>query len=359
MSDSFEIRPYEPTDREAFLALFEEVLGGRMGTARFEWKYERNPYVDHVPIVVATHDGALVGARSFFPLPVAAGEDTYTAFQPCDSMVHPAHQRQGLFTRMTEAAIERYDGVDLFFNFPNHRSLPGNLKLGWEVVGERETYYRVQNPAVWLSQPAPIEAIARSLAEGYTAIRDRLRGASAMFDRSWTDGVPSSVLAKLATAETVPEFHVVRDETFYNWRFDNPTRAYRTGVASRDGTPIAAVVYSRREREDGSTIVRLVEVSPLSADPGTTQANALGELLDDVVRTDADLYTAPGDALARPLLTVRGFHSDGRPPLAWLTASSTHVVRPGGVAGSDWTRSGLALTEPANWRLAACEVDSE
>jgi GNAT superfamily N-acetyltransferase len=359
MGESYDIRPYEPADRDAFLTLFEDVLGGQMGPPWFEWKYERNPYVDHVPIVVATHNGNLVGARSFFPLPVAAENDTYTAYQPCDSMVHPAHQRRGLFTRMTERAIERYDDVDLFFNFPNHRSLPGNLDLGWRVVGERETYYRVQNPAVWLSQPRPVESVARSLAGGYTALRDRLADSSATFERSWNERVPSSVLTALADSMTVSEFHVVRDETFYDWRFENPTRTYRAGVASRDGTPIAAVIYSHQERSDGSTIIRLVDVLPLSAETGTARVSALGELLDDVLRTDADLYTAPGGALPRSLLNARGFHSDARPPLGWVSTSSTHVVRPGGVEPNGWTRSGLDLTEPASWRLAACEVDSE
>ncbi|MCU4974149.1 GNAT family N-acetyltransferase [Halobacteria archaeon AArc-m2/3/4] len=371
MTDSYEIRRYEPADRDGFLALFEEVLGGEMGAEWFAWKYEQNPYVDHVPIVVAERDSGsnsdseLVGARAFFPLTVAAGTDRYDAFQPCDSMVHPDHQRQGIFTRMTERALEWYDDVDLFFNFPNHRSLPGNLELGWEIVSTQETYYRVQNPAIWLSQPWPVESVARALARGYTSVRDRLADSTGGFDVVRHDHVPPTVLSMLAGSETVSQFHVVRDETFYEWRFENPHWSYRTVVATHAETPVAAVVYGRRERTSGSTTVRIVDVLPLadterSLDSNSRRTAALSRLLDDILRTneDADVVVAPGGVIPRSVLNARGFHSDSRAPLRWISSSSTHVVRPAGANPSDWTRSGRRLTDESNWRLALCEVDS-
>lgn len=374
MNDPYEIRRYEPGDRDAFLALFEEVLGGKMGTEWFTWKYETNPYVDHVPIVIAERDTEVVGARAFFPLTVAAGDDRYDAFQPCDSMVHPDHQRRGVFTRMTEKAIEWYDGVDLFFNFPNHRSLPGNLKLGWQVVSTRETYYRVQNPGVWLSQPRPVESLARAIARGYLSVRDRLADSTVGFDVSRYDRVPSSLLSTLAESEPVSQFHVVRDDTFYEWRFENPLWSYRTVVATRAETPVAAIVYGRRARESGPTTVRIVDVLPLAngrdaeteteveaeADSDSLRTAALSTLLDDILRTneDADVFVAPGEVIPRTVLKSRGFHSDERAPLRWVTSPSTHVVRPSGAVPDDWTRSGQRLTDESNWRLALCEVDS-
>ncbi|MFU8866892.1 GNAT family N-acetyltransferase [Natronococcus sp.] len=361
MSDPYDVRRYEPSDRDAFLELFEEVLGGRMGTDWFAWKYEANPYVDHVPIVVAERDGELVGARSFFPLRVGAGDDRYDAFQPCDSMVHPDHQRRGLFTRMTERAIERYeDDVDLFFNFPNHRSLPGNLKLGWRVVGEQERYYRIQNPTAWLPALEPVESLARTVASGYGSFRDRLAGSRDAVERVRYDGVPTATLAALAGAETVPAFHVVRDEAFYEWRFENPLWRYRTVLATRGETVVAALVYGRRERADGPTTVRLVDVLPLAAGTEAYRTAILSGLLEDVVRAnrDADVLVAPGSVIPGGTLRSRGFHSDQRPPLTWTTSASTHVVRPSGTEPTDWTLSGRRLTDASNWRLALCEVDS-
>lgn len=356
MSDPYTVRPYDPGDQGAFLDLFERVLDGLMTPAWFAWKYEDNPYVDHVPIVVADHEGDLVGARSFFPLAVAAGTDRYEAFQPCDTMVHPDHQRRGLFTRMTERAIERYDDVDFFFNFPNHRSLPANIDLGWRVVGTRETYYRIQNPAAWLPGLGPLEGVARSLAGGYLSIRDRLASAGDC-ELAHYEGVPASLLTDLA--DRVPQFHVVRDDTFYGWRFESPQRTYRTVVARDDGGTVAAVVYSRRTG-DRPTTVRLVEVLPL--DPGSPgRSDALAACIDEVLRAnpDAGVFSASGDAIPRPVLEERGFHSDRHVPLQWVTSASTQVVRPSGPEPTSWRRSGQDLADATNWRLAGCEIDSE
>ncbi|ELY99384.1 GNAT family N-acetyltransferase [Natrialba asiatica] len=356
----YEIRQYEPADRDAFLDLFADVLGGRMGEDWFAWKYERNPYVDSVPIMIARRGDELVGARAFFPLRLAAGDDEFSAFQPCDSMVRPEHQRQGLFTRLTERAIDRYDDADVFFNFPNHRSLPGNLKLGWQVVSDRETFYRLQNPTAWLSRLAPVESVVRSLASGYVSIRDRLADSSDAIELSRYDHVPASLLATLASSETIPEFHVVRDETFYEWRFANPHWTYRTVVTTRNEAPAAAVVYGRRNRTNGPTTVRIADVLPLAEGTSSSRRTALAALLDAVLREnrDADVIAAPGSVIPRSVLQARGFHGDQRAPLKWVTSPSTHVARPAGEPPLDWTRSGRRLTDDSNWRLAFCEADS-
>ncbi|WP_137286472.1 GNAT family N-acetyltransferase [Halorussus salinisoli] len=366
MSETYTVRPYESTDERAFLSLFEQVLGGRMGEEWFDWKYRSNPYVDHVPIFLAETDDEVVGARAFFPLELRADGAEYLAFQPCDTMVAPDHQRRGLFTRMTEAAVDRYaDDVDCFFNFPNDLSLPGNLKLGWEIVGEQATYYRVQNPAAWLSDAVPLESAGRLAeplksaggfaARSYLSVRDWQASSAGEFARRWHDGVPPELLASLADAGTPRRFHVARDETFYRWRFDNPRWTYETVVARDDG-PAAAIVVASRTRRDGATLARLADVVPLVG--GADRERALSALLPAVLRrhADADVILAPGDSLPSSLLSAHGFHSDRRPPLSWVASPTVQVARPVEEQG-DWTLRDRALTDHRNWRLALCERD--
>ncbi|XVH33654.1 GNAT family N-acetyltransferase (plasmid) [Haloferacaceae archaeon DSL9] len=362
MTETYAIRRYDHADRDEFLTLFDEVFDAWMGGDWFEWKYDRNPYAEEVPIVVAEHDGSVVGARSFFALPVAAGSDRYLAFQPCDTMVHPEHQRQGLFTRMTETAIEWYsDDIDLFFNFPNHRSLPGNLKLGWEIVSEQERYYRVQNPAAWISQLEPVEPLARRIAGAYLAAKDRLAGSSDEFDLEWYDRVPSAQLASLAATETHQQFHVARDEQFYEWRFANPIRAYETVVATDGGSPVAAVIYVKIERPTGVSAVRFIDVLPLSGEQNARRTAALSSLVGAICRRhgDVDLLVAPGETIPEAALRAYGFYSDKQPPLGLVATPTTHVVRPPGEDPREWTLGGRRLDDPDNWLRALCEVDSE
>ncbi|MGM0606680.1 MAG: GNAT family N-acetyltransferase, partial [Halobacteriota archaeon] len=141
----YTIRPFEDRDRKGFFRLFEHTFGQKKSDEWFEWKYVDNPYVDHVPMYVAELEGELVGARPFFALPIAREGWIGLALQPGDTMVHADHRGQGLFTRMTEAALETYvdSDVDLIFNFPNAKSGPGYRKMGWEVVDRIREFIRV------------------------------------------------------------------------------------------------------------------------------------------------------------------------------------------------------------------------
>lgn len=381
--DEYVVRPFEPDDEEAFRSLFEAVLGGRASAEWFDWKYRANPYADHVPVLLAEADGEVVGARAFFALELRADGRAFSALQPCDTMVRRDHRRRGLFTRMTEAAIDRYaDEADYFFNFPNHLSLPGNLDLGWEVVAERATYYRVQDPSTWVADafsadsdeglvgtaesPGRLaEAVAsagrlvgRLGATAYLSVRDRLAPEETGVGCRWHDGVPAGLLGSLADAGAPRRIHVARDERFYDWRFENPRWNYETVVA-RDDSPTAALVVGRRTRRDGTTVAQLADVVPLAG--GVDRERALSALLSAVVRrhADADLLLAPGDPLPTSLLSAYGFHSDLRPPLSWVSSPTVQVARPVADDG-DWTvgERERALTDARNWLLARCEQDS-
>jgi len=63
----YTVRTFESDDRSAFLSLYESVFGHQRNADWFRWKFSENPYVDHVPILVAIEDGVPVGFRSFSP----------------------------------------------------------------------------------------------------------------------------------------------------------------------------------------------------------------------------------------------------------------------------------------------------
>lgn len=353
MSEQYTVRPFASGDREDFLSLFEAVLGGDVDDEWFEWKYVDNPFVDHVPIVVAAEDGRVVGARSLFALRMAAGDRRYDALEPCDTMVHPDHRRRGLFTRMNERAIERYaDRADLFFNFPNDRALPGNRKLGWRVVERPATYYRIQRASALAPRAGRVGDAA---ARGYLRLRERLADAGGDYGVEWVGGVPAETLASLAD-ESVPGLHAARGEPFYRWRFADPRRSYETVLATDGGEPVAALVVGESRSDGGPTVVRVADVLPLGDVPGRTRA--LATLLDAVVDASvhADLLVA-SDALPSSVLSSRGFHSDRRPPLSLVASPSVHVVRPLPGRLESWSLDGQSLTDPETWRLTLAEVD--
>ncbi|MGM0590299.1 MAG: GNAT family N-acetyltransferase [Halobacteriota archaeon] len=361
MAGQYRIRPYASTDRDEFLDLFGDVLDGHVDERWFAWKYENNPFADHVSLVVATCENSLVGARGLFALNLRAGTKTYTALQPCDTMVHPDHRRRGLFTQMTEFALDQYaDEWDLLFNFPNDQSLPGNLKLGWRVVEERTTYYRVQDPT---ALGTPLESFGAMLARSYLRLRERVAVTDRALDVQWFETVPATTLAALAD-DTVDELHAVRDEEFYRWRFENPLWSYTTAVATDADDPRAAIVVGHR-RTDETEVAQLAEVLPLnhardSQGERTGRKGALGALLNAVLQRFAgcDVVVAPGRVLPRSLLSARGFLGDTRAPLSFVSSPTVHVARPVSGTFEDWSIGDCSLTDPEAWRLGFAEVDS-
>ncbi|SNZ12691.1 Ribosomal protein S18 acetylase RimI [Natronoarchaeum philippinense] len=379
-SETYEIRRFERGDAAGVLELYETVFGEERTNAWFDWKYRENPAVDHVPITVAVDpDDGVVGARPLFALPMAAGEHRFLAVQPGDTMVHPDHRRQGLFTRMTERAIERYDDheVALFFNFPNEQSGAGYRKLGWRDVGEVTTYYRIQSPSAWLDDASGAVAAGATVADlaaaGYHRARDAVAPSADGISVDRYREVPVTTLVALYRGGVPAGFHAVRSEQYLRWRFQNPRWTYRTYVArDRAGEPLAAAVVGRKSAGDDA-VVRLTDALPPVPEDGPLVA------LLDAVLSDADdaAAVAAPSCLPETVLSRFGFHPDTAPPLSLVSSATTHVARPATVDvrksnalssqpesgpdsgdADDWTLSGRSVTDPDSWTLTFGEQDT-
>jgi hypothetical protein len=350
---TYDVRPFRPSDREAYLDLYGEVFGSRPTDAWFDWKYASNPYADGVPIVVAVHEGNLVGARSFLALELRTPTGRVGAFQACDTMVDPGHRRQGLFTRMTRDALTRYaDGPALSFNFPNERTLSGNRKLGWELVEHLPVHHRFQDPARLVDRLP--SALRRPLAAGVSGcyrLGERLRAPTApgvAVERRPT--VPVELLADLTRRRPPDAFHVPRDERFYGWRYARPDRDYDTYVARRDGRPVGATVVG-----SGPADARFMEFLPRTGrEDGVSAALVRAALAD---HADAPLVSAVADDVDPELLAAFGFLGGDAPLVGRLVGTRPFVVRPFGDEPRGWRLDGADVRDPDNWLVGFGELD--
>lgn len=357
-TDQYRVRPFESGDADGILDLFEAVWGDHRSKSWFKWKYRSNPYVDHVPILVAVDgDGDLVGVRSLFSLPLAIDGEQVLALQPCDTMVHPEHRRHGLFMRMTERMIERYRDHEaaLFFNFPNAKSRPGNLKLGWRTVGPVSTYYRIQRPSTWLEVDGRLGHTVESVANAAAALGTNIVNATAPTGGGHTidrhDGVPTTLLVPLYERTSPSGIHAVRDAEYVRWRYGNPRWSYQTYVARTNGAPQAAAIVGHRA--DGET-VRITDLVP----PRPAKS-ALTALCSAIVTeyAHADAILAP-PTFATSVRRRFGFLADTRLPLSAMTKPRTLVTRPVEPETTGWTIADTALTEASNWAITFTEQDT-
>lgn len=134
-----EIRPAIATDRPDVIELCRTALGWG-DDARFDrlfgWKHDDNPLGPSFQWV-AVDGERLVGLRALMRWEFSWRGDIVRAVRAVDTATHPAYRGQGVFTALTSHALDevRRSGIDVVFNTPNSASLPGYLKMGWDVVG--------------------------------------------------------------------------------------------------------------------------------------------------------------------------------------------------------------------------------
>lgn len=247
------IRPFRPADEEGVLALLRSSLGegppGRRSAAFFRWKHLQNPFGPSL-LLVGEADGRIVGLRAFLRWQLRLDDSIVAAVRAVDTATHPEHQGRGVFTQLTHRAIEELrEQVDLVFNTPNEKSLPGYLKMGWRPVGSMRVSARVRRPGALAralgarhesGDPPRIDAAAAGETLGDLPAVDRLLGAA---------DEPGRRLSTARTAE------------YLRWRYvDAPLLDYRAIAFSSVGELEGLIVFRVRTRRGlwEATIAELI-----------------------------------------------------------------------------------------------------
>jgi GNAT superfamily N-acetyltransferase len=226
------IRAYRTDDRAAVLQLLTDTMAGGPTGERtagfFAWKHENNPFGPSLALV-AEADDRIVGFRTFMRWRFVRHGHAVHAVRAVDTATHPDHQGRGIFRRLTLAALEAAadSDIDLVFNTPNSRSLPGYRKMGWSAVGAVPIAIRVARPV----------AFARGLRHRTAAARvaplppiDLPPLAAVLDDRA-------DVEALLDAADQPSDrLRTDRDADYLHWRYAQvPGLDYRALVHRVDG----------------------------------------------------------------------------------------------------------------------------
>ena len=214
-------------------------------------------------MLVAETDGRVVGFRALMRWRFLAPDGVIEAVRPVDTATHPDFQGQGIFSRLTRAALDSIRGdVDLVFNTPNSKSLPGYLKMGWTVVGSVPISVRIRRPvrfalgvrtrnaATVANEPGPaVEAETATSVLGTDRVLDLVAAAD----------LPD------------PRIHTRRDLDYLRWRYGSaPGLDYRGMLMEEGGTIRGLALFRVRPRG------RLWEttVDELIVAPGDRRAGA-------------------------------------------------------------------------------------
>lgn len=358
-AEGYAVRRYRPADRSEVL----DVLGLAGLTVApspwFDWAVEDNPFVDHVPISVATYDGRVVAVRAATAVPLLAGDTTVLALSTREAVVRPDHRGEGLSARtLDHLADQDAAGRPALL----YRHTEGNTEptSPLDAVGSLPRYCRLQRPGSAFAGSAPlletVADLAAPVVRSGLAAADRLAEPGADYEVRCHDDLPVDTLVSLYRRDIPDGLHAVRDRAYLSWRYRHPGRRYQSYTVRSDGEAVAAAIVGRWQ-DAGRSVAALTDVFPATGrtEPAPALAALLARIVHDVA--DADVVTATGSTFPPSLLGRFGFVSAGLPPLEDAVGRPTLRARccrdyphaAGSIGGHD-------LTDRRSWALTGSEL---
>jgi len=140
-------------DSEQIISLLNSVFSSQQRSDRvrdlssWNWKNRENVF-EATKIVVAEHEGEIVGTGTLWPFKFQLNGTIHLAYQTCGLGVSERFRRRGVFRNINQFRIEtaREKNASFLFSFPNSNSLPGYKKMGWAYLGKLKWYVKPLKP---------------------------------------------------------------------------------------------------------------------------------------------------------------------------------------------------------------------
>jgi len=328
MSTEFEIRDYQPEDESSVLALVQRGMGGGPTGTRDEifwrWKHLDNPFGRSLGLVATNHAGQLVGLRIFMRWRFTTGNTTVRAVRAVDTVTHPEYRRYGVFSALTNKAVEqaKNEGVDLIFNTPNNQVLPGYLKLGWNYVSAIRPLVKV------LNYPRFVAGLLRS--------RNKRQSSQQLSGEQIFRHRPTSMEEFLSHSEALEELlhhhnqkrdgNLFTDQSlnYLRWRYSEyPYANYAVLPQEKDGK-ISGIIIMRPNARFGLKEAVLDEL--LLHTPDEDLAFSLLNDMKRYVSADYIIAYFPHGSFERHILRRYGFHQVPRDSMNFtVNVLSSHL----------------------------------
>ena len=375
----YEITPLRPELLEHVAKLARRMRGRTVAQqiAYFDWKYLRNPYISEPLMYLALHKGRAVGMRGFYGTCWQAGKTgrRYVFPAASDSAIDEEHRSGDLYRALNETALAeaRRRGFTHLVNLsstPEH-GLTAMLTFGWKgivphdvmSIGEPEGPPIDRGPRVRRRVPAPVRTALRL---GRRQVQRLARPGPHLFatlDRSVLaqgDGSSPTIrvtqsaaeLADVAARVPIDErLQLVRDESFFKWRFANPLASYRFVISEVVGQWGYLVLYAR---PSPATVL----VLDWQATSEEAEDKLIATALDRGQLARVSAWSASLSHRQVETLKARGF-APAQPTGAERRRKAL-LVRPVSDAGDDeqWELDGLRLDAASSWNVTATGSDA-
>jgi GNAT superfamily N-acetyltransferase len=289
-----EFRELRRDDFDLIRGLYEATKNRLRPEDYDRWRFFDTPWGDS-PAVIAVDGTVCAGLYIVWPTMLNLGGEAVLGAQSMDTMTHPAYRGQGLFVGLAEQALglATARGFDVIYGFPNESSYPGFIRrLNFDHVGD---------------VPSWSHSLKRRPSLG-------LRTRPPVLDTVEHAGSLEQLIAE--TVETRDVARVLKDRTWFDWRYSAPSHEQYEWVRLRGDDPDAAALVGERDASWGAYergVLRIHEAYGRSTE-------ALTELFIAIVaRARAEQKTAlhvlAKDEGVETALRAAGFRAGKRYPL--------------------------------------------
>lgn len=258
-NSAYFVRPCREDDINDVLHLLRLTLSNSGASTKssenWNWKHSQSPAGKSLVLVaesVESKDVIGVRALMFFDASNNKGERVKLA-RPVDTATHPNWGRLGIFKNLTLSAVSALPamGVHRIFNTPNSNSLPGYLKMGWDLKQRPAIYGR---SFTFQQLLAPILTSRARTRRRDTSISFEINSILQMERRSLE--AVASFCEDAETRRAVNGLRILRTRATLTWRYSHPSANYFCFIV-RDAVQtncILGVVFYRIENRKGIPI---------------------------------------------------------------------------------------------------------
>ncbi len=342
--NDYTIREMTTDDLDRFRELYRDIWGYNRPEGFDIWRLFESPF-GVCPTAVAMDGERFAGLYTLWPIMLNLGGQSVMGAQSMDTMIHPDHQRKGLFTKL---ALSCYDigasrGVKAMYGFPNPFSYPGFVRrLNWDHTGDICHYVRPLNISAHNRIPGVLGPIANAATRLLpTGSRRGFRIGDGRPEQDELMAVVAGAGAKENTCR------IERGPAWFDWRYapaaENEYRWITARTAAGELTALA--VWGMRSAawgDERDMRAHLVELLGMSAEAKRAVLAATVNAARD--RGAMVLETLCADPKNEPLLRRAGFLRHRQAPL--ITRKTTAENLPANVH------------DHAAWRIIGGDIDT-
>jgi GNAT superfamily N-acetyltransferase len=368
MDTKYEIVKYSPEFKSQIVELQTHLWSSdvSLNTAYFEWKHERNPYVDTPLIYVALCAGKVVGMRGMFGAEWRIGDSGQTFLGPCsgDSVIAPEHRNRGIFRKLIMAHLNDLANSRYIYTFAlsaNPTTRVSLLTMGWRSIGNLQTMiwkarhriilHRLQSYVARLSSLPSSKKLNpfHFLDQNAMKRQDKVSPFVSVEQTPRPEAMAELVKRTLCDGR----IRHVRDQEYFSWRFNNPFSRYR--FLFWEESRLEGYLILQTEFNNNTLRASIVDWE-------ATNPEVRSNLLEVALRLgnfDAlSIWTATLPKAVKVLLEKNGFRLLSEPK-SKRQYRPTVLVRPvrDDALKADWIIGDRRLLDLANWDLRMINSD--